>query len=598
MSLDKSWRNATVPFRWISVWFATSLASGVLWAITTNSFTITRVAPNAFFYTRSLPWLFWVGIACAVVALIVVVGRLIEATESVKLLPSMLLILYAFGTQRFVYENPLIMDAYFFAANAQAVSNLGSFSTPNLIYPNEYPGSYVLAVQFLRVTGIDVVSFIKLYPLFASSLFFLLVYVFARRFVPRYAFLAPASTVGVLWFQMHASPQSLDLIEYAVLLILIAKSVQPGRHRSRVWLGLFLVVVLVMVASHPTTPPILIANMLAIVIAYQLSRRAGRIPRAVTISVLVITAILWAAWLGAQPNASASFGKEVDLILGTISSFNLTPTLAGHSQGAYFVALIVQAVTVGFVFASGLLILILLRRSEIVDTPDAPILGGTMLLAVALSPAIVFVESTYSLRPYLFALIPWGTLVAMFFSLRKFAHLRWPRIAKAVKLFLILGIVFSIAAAPITRDAIDSYMYIPTADLTSANFANNRLSGTILIMSLWGREYVLSKSLQGGTSLFGVMENDRVFKLDGGSILGQNVMDLNYTHIAQYHAIIFSDNTYNVFVVRDGSGSTAVITAGANVESTTSDHFNLVFSTATSRIYVTPPTHPTVLAVA
>jgi hypothetical protein len=249
-------------------------------------------------------------------------------------------------------------------------------------------------------------------------------------------------------------------------------------------------------------------------------------------------------------------------------------------------AVIVQAATVAFVFGSGLLVLLLLRRSGIIDRPDMPILGGTMLLAVALSPGIVFVESTYSLRPYLFSLIPWGALVAMFFSLRKFSHLRWPRIAKGVKVLLILGIVFSIVTAPITRDAIDSFNYIPSVDFTSANFANNQLSGTILIMSPFGREYVLSKSLQGGTSLFGVMDDGRLFRLAGSSVLGNTTMDLNYTRMVKYHAIIFSDSAYNVFVVRQGS--TTIIKASANVESTTSDQFNLIFSASTSRIYVKP----------
>jgi hypothetical protein len=538
------------------------------------------------FYAKALPWLYWAGIACAVAALIVVVGRLTDATEVVKLLPSVLLILFAFGTQRFVYENPLIDDAYLFAANTQAVSNLGSFSTRNLVYPSEYPGSYVLSVQFVRVTGIGIVSYIKLYPLIASALFFFLVYVFARKFAPRHAFLAPASTVGVLWFQMHASPQSLDLIEYAVLLILIVESVRPGKYRSTVLLALFLLVDLVMVASHPTTPPILIANMLAIIVAYQIWRRSGRVPRAVTVSVLVITTILWVSWLSAQHGASTSFEQQVSLILRTISSFSLTPTVLRHEQAAYLTAVIVQAATVAFVFGSGLLVLLLLRRSGIIDRPDMPILGGTMLLAAALSPGIVFVESTYSLRPYLFSLIPWGALVAMFFSLRKFSHLRWPRIAKGVKVLLILGIVFSIVTAPITRDAIDSFNYIPSVDFTSANFANNQLSGTILIMSPFGREYVLSKSLQGGTSLFGVMDDGRLFRLAGSSVLGNTTMDLNYTRMVKYHAIIFSDSAYNVFVVRQGS--TTIIKASANVESTTSDQFNLIFSASTSRIYVKP----------
>jgi hypothetical protein len=586
MSSDESWANPGAPLSWVSVWFVASLASGILWAITISSLTITLVPPDALFYAKALPWLYWAGIACAVVALIVVVGRLTEATEVVKLLPSVLLILFAFGTQTFVYENPLIDDAYLFAANAQAVSNLGSFSTRNLVYPSEYPGSYVLSVQFVRVTGMGIVSYIKLYPLIASALFFFLVYVFARRFAPRYAFLAPASTVGVLWFQMHASPQSLDLIEYAVLLILIVESVRPGKYRSMVLLALFLLVDLVMVASHPTTPPILIANMLAIIVAYQIWRRSGRVARAVTVSVLVITTILWVSWLSAQHGASTSFEQQVRLILTTISSFSLTPTVLRHEQAAYLTAVIVQAATVAFVFGSGLLILLLLRRSRITDRPDMPILGGTILLAVALSPGIVFVESTYSLRPYLFSLIPWGALVAMFFSLRKFSHLRWPRIAKGVKVLLILGIVFSIVTAPITRDAIDSFNYIPSVDFTSANFANNQLSGTILIMSPFGREYVLSKSLQGGTSLFGVMDDGRLFRLAGSSVLGNTTMDLNYTRMVKYHAIIFSDNAYNVFVVRQGS--TTIINASANVESTTSDQFNLIFSASTSRIYVKP----------
>jgi hypothetical protein len=584
MSSDATPPLVKVPISWFSVWFAASLASSVLWAKTITAVRITDVPPYALFYARTLPWFYWAGISCAVVALIVVLGRLIDATEAVKLLPSVLLILYAFGTQRFVYENPLIDDAYLFAANVQSVGNLRSFSTPNLVYPNEYPGSYVLSLQFVRVMGISVISYVKMYPLIASAVFIFLVYVFARRFAPRYAFLAPASTVGVLWFQMHASPQSLDLIEYAVLMILIAASAQPGRYRSRVWLVLFLLVDLVMVASHPTTPPILIANMLAVIVAYQLWRRSGRVPRAVTISVLIITTILWVSWLTAQPGASTSFGSQVNLILTTISHVSSAPSALHHEQVAYLIAVIVQASTVAFVFGSGLIILILLRRSKITDRPDMPILGGTMLLAVALSPAIIFVESTYSLRPYLFSLIPWGALVAMFYSLRKYSHFRWPRIARVFKVLILVGIVFSIVAAPITRDAIDSFNYIPSSDFASASFANTHVSGTILIMSPFGREYLVSKSLQGGTSLFGVMDDGRLFRLAGSSVLGTTTMDFNYYRISTYHAIVFSNNGYNVFVVRQGS--TAVTKASEIVESTTSYNFNLVFSSSTCRIYV------------
>src|SRR3989442_7602430 len=93
----------------------------------------------------------------------------------------------------------------------------------------------------------------RFYPLGLALVVVFLVYVIVRMHSDQYASIASATFLGGLWFQLHISPQSLELILYLGAIFLLLKILED-EPRRRLWTVLGLASTPIFVSSHPETP--------------------------------------------------------------------------------------------------------------------------------------------------------------------------------------------------------------------------------------------------------------------------------------------------------------------------------------------------------
>src|SRR5947208_7745396 len=74
-----------------------------------------------------------------------------------------------------------------------------------------------------------------------------------QAYSPQYASIASAVLLGGLWFQLHVSPQSLELVLYLGIILLLVKIIDD-EPRRKLWTTLAILSAPIFVASHPETP--------------------------------------------------------------------------------------------------------------------------------------------------------------------------------------------------------------------------------------------------------------------------------------------------------------------------------------------------------
>src|SRR5437879_13464791 len=93
----------------------------------------------------------------------------------------------------------------------------------------------------------------RVYPLGLSLGVGFLAYVIARAYSSQYASIASAVLLGGLWFQLHVSPQSLELVLYLGIILLLVKIIDD-EPRRKLWTTLAILSAPIFVASHLETP--------------------------------------------------------------------------------------------------------------------------------------------------------------------------------------------------------------------------------------------------------------------------------------------------------------------------------------------------------
>src|SRR5439155_1324246 len=101
-------------------------------------------------------------------------------------------------------------------------------------YVHQFPGEFAFVGQLVSVAGIDPFQLMRFYPLGLSLVVVFLAYVIARAYSPQYASIASAVLLGGLWFQLHVSPQSLELVLYLGIILLLVKIIDD-EPRRKLW---------------------------------------------------------------------------------------------------------------------------------------------------------------------------------------------------------------------------------------------------------------------------------------------------------------------------------------------------------------------------
>jgi hypothetical protein len=168
---------------------------------------------------------------------------------------------------------------------------LGGTTVTYAEYATEYPGSFIINFVLMKVCGIDVFAYSRIfYPLLSISLTIFLFYTFLLKISnPSSAFIGTIlGIVGLHYVELYPSPHSFGIILGLSALILF---ILNGRIKRS--LLLFFVTSLVLVISHPLTPIILVSFMIALFIA---NKPLKLFRASLTNPPILVVIIEWLGW--------------------------------------------------------------------------------------------------------------------------------------------------------------------------------------------------------------------------------------------------------------------------------------------------------------
>src|SRR5207247_7194901 len=102
------------------------------------------------------------------------------------------------------------------------------------------------------VAGIDSFQLMLYYPAVLSLIVAFFAYVIARTFGNRFSVIVAVVIMSGFWFQLHLSPQSLELIPYLGFMYLLLRMFEDKTH-SRLLTLMLIASIPVFVFSHPET---------------------------------------------------------------------------------------------------------------------------------------------------------------------------------------------------------------------------------------------------------------------------------------------------------------------------------------------------------
>jgi hypothetical protein len=208
---------------------------------------------NQFGLLQIVPLTYWFGLS--LIAFSILLG-IRNNNEYLFLFQILLLFVSIWGAPSFYEPYPSIWDSYFHYQSVNSIVRPGISSMDNLSYAFNYPGFFVLNAQYALLGDPSVLSFLRFYPIFASVLTLLALYLFIRSYIPslHYRFALCICVLADVWIQVHFSPQSLGFVAGLMVLVCLEKE-------GLEWLLAAIAVFGYVVISHPTTAVLLLGTI-------------------------------------------------------------------------------------------------------------------------------------------------------------------------------------------------------------------------------------------------------------------------------------------------------------------------------------------------
>jgi hypothetical protein len=560
------------------------------WFLTAGTVKISQFPPDAFFYLNSLPVEYWAGLL-ATLALLGVRGMVRDRARTVLELSTLfLLCLYLFGLTSFVYQNPWFLDTYQHEGNALALLTSGGWYNGPVWYVYQFPGTYTFFAQLTAIAGIDPFQLMKYYPAGLSIVVAFLLYATVKSYSERFAAVSSAFILSGLWFQLHLSPQSLELIPYIGVLFLLIKIIDD-KTRRRLWLSIATLVTPVLVLNHPETPLVMILGLAGLFVLQALfsTERRSAIRssfRSIGPFFIVLACITFVWW---EIMASGALAVVTSIVNGAIASgigglIRHPQSIPSTPAPSYDTTILLQEGISAIVWLIGLSALVFIRRFRHREY----LLAGFFVAAVATIPVALFGNADVLQRSYLFALFPGGLLLASLLERGEVLRLKGRSLAPLLGKGLIMIIVCFSIAMPLSRYGLDSFSYLTQSSLNASDVAASlTTSHSILLVhpGWYGWRYYAPLNGYYGALL---SEQNNITGRPGGFVKTNSESEFNLTYsgpdkTADY--VLIPDFFQNLYILRFGSNSTSYINQKTVYESSVSMDFNLVYTTGTDHLY-------------
>jgi len=345
-------------------------------------------------------------------------------------------------------------------------------------YGWDYPGSFIYHYSFVKILGIQPLTYIHFYPLICTLLFVILCYALvARLFSSKVALLSMLIAIpGLHYLQLHASPHTIGaLLMLTALLLLIQRGAA-----TRI-IALAVILILIIIITHPTTPLLLaifLAAALLIGIVY--SRRISGAQVALA-ALLIICFAGWFSWHWFH------FGSPWKVGSGGIGGINQSLTPGGfevtqeYLSGTRFIYKSIYSLNRGIYFlyaAAAILGLLYIAARTYTEKRSigqwlsklGGINRGEACLALSILPLLVLTFLMAERNPDLietgltYIILSLAVIIASVI-----VRLKWID-RRTVASFLMAGALFLTLSFPIVAYSIDAYSSYPSSEEAGLSF--------------------------------------------------------------------------------------------------------------------------------
>ena len=563
-----------------------------LWLFTAAKVRISVIPPDAFFLVNQLPGAYWLGLFSTISLLParnLVTGKARTCLEIASLL---MLSLYIIGLPSFVYQNPRFLDTYQHEGNSLSLLFLGGWFNNPVWYVYQFPGAYTFFADLTAVAGIDPFQLMLYYPAVLAMIIAFFAYSIARMFGNRYSVIVAAVILSGFWFQLHLSPQSIELIPYLGLTYLLLKMFEDKTH-WRLLTTISIASIPVFVFSHPETSLVTSLGTIGFLILKPMvsSGRLQAIRSNISIvgpflAALVSFVAIW--WFSiAKAALGIVFGiADAAAAAGLGGLPYARPKAPTTPLPSYQTALLMEEGMSVAIWLAGLFLLLFIRRFR----QREYFLAGLFLAAISTIPVALFGNPDVLQRSYLFALIPFAFLAASLLERQQELRIRSWSFLRPFAVALVLIVIGFSVVMPVARYAGDSFQYLPESDLQAANVAATLNAHSLLVAhpGWYGEKYYAPFYGYEGAIL---LEQSDITGRSGAYIkagsYGANA-EYNLTFNAKDRTsdyLLVQDFFDNLYIMRFGSNSTYYLDLKSTFEIDASYSFNLVYSTGTDRLY-------------
>jgi hypothetical protein len=437
----------------------------VFWVVTIGNFAIYYFPADAFYYAKSLPVTYWIGIIIIIAAII---GSLFSnrVRNNIKIIPQMILALYLHAIPSLTYEAYRYVDIY--THGTRVLRMMQNDSLPIFGYEKEYPQAFMLMAQFLDITGIEQFIILKSYEIFTVLLLALLVYVTAKRILPKYAPIACLAFISLFWIdQGHFSPQAVALPIYLILWLAMIRIV-VDKQKSRANIVLIILALIAINMTSPTNSLFLFLNLLGVMILLTKPIKSiFKLQLGENISkkisyIFLLHVLVWTIWSNymAEVRGITQPVEKLTYALQLISSSASNTFLPPSPEYSYLVVNLVQYSISIIMLVTGLgTIILLYKKHKTKSDVKLPLLAGWFIGTILAGPiSLYFGGPTFVERVYMYAIFPWSALIIMAASLLRGRQIILTR-------FFVIFILVSAMLIPLSKYGQDSVFYNPVSSL-------------------------------------------------------------------------------------------------------------------------------------
>jgi hypothetical protein len=430
---------------------------------------------NPFYYIRSLPAFYWIGISITVLPLI------IPSYNKSKIIFVIMLGLYLHALPIILYNNPRFTDVYFHEASAISLLNQRGLPTEDIYYSRDYPGAFLFEAIQSMLTGVPHFVLLKFTSIFLVILPGVLIYLIAKDIYPTFASIAALAFFATfINDQSHFSPQLFALSFYLLLLLGIQRVSLYDKGVEKAWIIIMMLAIVVVNITNPTQSYFLFGTLLAGFILMKLLRKPFRWNNKIIEDriwiLLILTVVIYISW-----SSYVSPGKAINGTFDLIEDFVVSLTSLNHhrlpihpnppDESVLIATHISYALRIGtLIMGITTFVMLYLRRNFLINRSTIPFLivtAGLFIVCISFIPFALLSSSTNTLvlRAIMFAGVSWSIAVPYFMSL-PFRN----TVARKLKYLPVVYGIVCITLMPIAKYGADYLSFVPSSELYMADF--------------------------------------------------------------------------------------------------------------------------------